>query len=86
MAGVVRLIADPIKETAEFAIVVADPWQGQGLGNKFTDYILDIARARGITRISAEVLRENFIMLHIFRKRGFKITQEEGVCHAELEL
>jgi acetyltransferase len=86
MAGVVRLIADPLNETAEFAIVVADPWQGQGLGNRFTDYILDIARKRGIGTVCAEVLRENFIMLHIFRKRGFKITQEEGVCHAELEL
>ena len=86
MAGVVRLIADPFNNTAEFAIVVADPWQSQGLGNHFTDYILDIARKRGIRTICAEVLRENFIMLHIFRKRGFKITQEEGVCHAELEL
>ncbi len=86
MAGVVRLIADPSNEIAEFAIVVADPWHNQNLGNKFTDYILDIARKRGIKTVYAEVLRENFIMLHIFRKRGFKITQEEGVCHAELEL
>ena len=36
MAGVVRLIADPYNETAEYAIVIGDPWQGQGLGTIMT--------------------------------------------------
>ncbi|HMR44634.1 MAG TPA: acetate--CoA ligase family protein, partial [Saprospiraceae bacterium] len=31
-AGVVRLVSETLNNTAEFAIVVADPWQGQGLG------------------------------------------------------
>lgn len=48
MAGVVRLIADPYNETAEYAIVVADPWQGQGLGTRLTEVILEIAAQRGI--------------------------------------
>ncbi|MFH1006536.1 MAG: bifunctional acetate--CoA ligase family protein/GNAT family N-acetyltransferase [Candidatus Latescibacterota bacterium] len=86
MAGVVRLIADPLNDTAEFAIVVADPWQELGLGGKFTDYILDIARTRGIRTVFAEFMIENFIMRHMFQKRGFKITGKENVYHAELEL
>jgi acetyltransferase len=86
MAGVVRLIADPYNETAEFAIVVADPWQRQDLGNKFTDYILKIAKDRGIKKVYADFLRENHIMFHMFKERGFTITSEDEIYHAELSL
>ncbi|PIN70469.1 acetyl CoA synthetase subunit alpha [Candidatus Woesearchaeota archaeon CG11_big_fil_rev_8_21_14_0_20_43_8] len=86
MAGVVRLIADHYNETAEFAIVVGDPWHGQGLGNKFTDYILEIAKRRGIKKVFANVLKDNHIMLHMFKKRGFRIICQEDACYAELEL
>ena len=74
ITGVVRLVADSTNEKAEFAIVVADPWQGQGLGNKLADLIMDIAKQRGIKQVYANVLNANTIMLHMFRKRGFKIV------------
>jgi len=84
MAGVVRLIADQYNETAEFAIVIADPWQNQGLGNKFTDYICEIAKARGIQKIYANILANNHIMLHMFRARGFNMIKVEDSFYAEL--
>jgi acetyltransferase len=84
MAGVVRLIADQYGETAEYAIVIADPWQNQGLGNKFTDYIHDIAKARGIKKIYANVLVQNHIMQHMFRSRGYKMEKVEDSYYAEL--
>ena len=83
MAGVVRLIADQYNETAEFAIVIADPWHNLGLGNIFTDYIHDIAKLRGIKKIYANVLNENHIMIHMFKKRKFKLSRDEDVCYAE---
>ncbi len=86
MAGVVRLISDPYGENAEFAIVVADPWQFQGLGNKFTDYILEIAGERNINRVYANVLDENVIMLHMLKKRGFKVSKNDGEYYCELKL
>ncbi len=86
MAGVVRLIADSFNETAEFAIVVGDPWQKQGLGDKFTDYILKIAKKRNLKKVYANVLKNNHIMLHMFQQRGFAITREKDSCYAELEL
>ena len=86
MIGVVRLITDPYHETAEFAIVVADPWQFQGLGKKFTDYILAIARERGVKRVWAKFLADNKPMMNIFTKKGFKITGERDVLRAELDL
>ena len=86
MAGVVRLIADAYNETAEFAIVMADPWQHLGLGNLLTDYILEIAKERKIKKIFGNVLPDNHAMLHIFKKRGFSISRQEDVYYAELNL
>jgi len=86
MTGVVRLIEDPYRNNAEFAIVVADPWQKQGIGNKLTDYILEIAKDRGIKKIYAEFLKDNYIMKKMLEERGFEITDKEDIYHAELKL
>ncbi len=84
MVGVARLMADPYNDNAEFAIVVADPWQKQGLGNQFTDYMLEIARERKLKKVYAHFLKNNHAMRHIFEKRGFKITPNDDVDRAEL--
>lgn len=86
MCGVVRLIADAYNDSAEFAIVVADPWQHQGLGGTFTDYILEIARKRNLRRVYAAFLKDNFIMRHMFTSRGFHITDQDDMYEAELIL
>jgi acetyltransferase len=84
MAGVSRLIADQYNETAEFAVVIADPWHNIGLGNTFMDYILEIAKRRGIHKVYASILFENHIMLHMFRVRGFKMSLVDDGYYAEL--
>ncbi|MEK7255485.1 MAG: GNAT family N-acetyltransferase, partial [Bacteroidota bacterium] len=76
IAGVVRIISDAWGETAEFAILVADPWQNQGLGTQLTDYILEIARDKGIRKIYASVLSANQRMLKMFQDRGFQVKLE----------
>ncbi len=87
MAGVVRIVSGIHAEEAEFAIVVADPWHGLGLGNLLTDYILEIARERGLKKIYANVLKANKAMLHIFKKRGFTLKSEDYATYfAELKL
>lgn len=87
MIGVVRIMADAWGENAEYAIVVADEWQGLDLGNNLTDYILEIARDKGIARIHATMLATNKRMIHMFEKRGFRIFREDPeACHAELDL
>ena len=85
MAGVARLIADQYNETAEYAIVIADPWHSQGLGNKLTDYILKIAKDHGIKTVYASILAVNHIMLHMFKTRGFKLTKVEDGYYAQIE-
>ncbi len=87
MAGEARLLADADNEAAEFAIVVADPWQKQGLGGKLTDYIIEVAAERGIRRIYASVLKANRVMVHMFSQRGFQLRSEDlTTYYAELEV
>ena len=87
MIGVVRLVADSKNEKAEYAIVVADPWQGLGLGDEFTTKILNIAIERGVEKVYANVLQANTTMLHMFRSRNFKIRNiDTESVYAELNL
>lgn len=87
MVGVVRLVCDPWNESAEYAIVVSDDWQGLGLGNQLTDFIIQIAKKRGIKKIYADVLSQNEGMLHMFKKRKFKISNIDfNTKHVELVL
>lgn len=87
MIGVVRLVSDSDGEAAEFAILVADKWQGYGLGNRFMDIIMEIAKTRNIKKVYANVLQANTTMVHMFRKRGFKVIRaDEESNYAEKEL
>jgi acetyltransferase len=77
-------VADADNETAEFAILVGDQWQGKGLGNKFMDLAMQIAEKRNIKKVCATVLNANVTMLHMFRKRGFSIQHyDEDSSYAE---
>jgi acetyltransferase len=86
MIGVVRLVGDANNEKAEFAIVIADPWQGLGLGNELADLILNIAKKRGVKKVFANVLPANVTMLHMFRKRNFSISLNHESAYAEIDL
>ena len=57
MARAVRL--DDRPDTAEWAIVIADPLQGMGLGSKLIALLADRARAAGIAHFTATMLGDN---------------------------
>lgn len=87
LLGVVRIVGDHTGKNAEFAIVIADQWQRQGLGRILTDYILEIARDLNFKTVSASFLSTNVGMDHLFRQKGFKITREDNKSYkAELAL
>jgi RimJ/RimL family protein N-acetyltransferase len=67
IAGVVRYERDPASDRAEYAAVVADRWQGKGLGLGLTRQLIASARRRGIQAFYALVLFENTRMLNLFR-------------------
>lgn len=74
--GVGRLIADPDRREAEYAILVTDAWQDQGLGGVITDFCLEIASEWGVRKITAVTTTDNPRMIAVFRKRGFEITAD----------
>ncbi|HEV3025774.1 MAG TPA: GNAT family N-acetyltransferase, partial [Pirellulales bacterium] len=73
LAGVVRLVADPDHDEAEYAVLVGDPWQRRGLGSRLTDYALEIARVWQVRRLTAETAPDNSRMLAMFKHRGFEL-------------
>ena len=84
--GVVRLIADPYNESGNMAIAIADPWQNLGLGSEMVDYVLDIARARGLKKVWAEFFPGNERMKKILTKRNFTMKAKGKTMIGELEL
>ena len=74
--GVTRIIADPgSDEEAEFALVVSDEWQRQGLGAEFIDYTLEIARKKGFKKIYGPVLKDNIPMIKLCREKEFEFSE-----------
>lgn len=54
-------------ESAEFAIVVGDRLQGQGLGTALAVALAEAARVRGIRRFTATALSENVAVHRLLR-------------------
>jgi len=85
--GVGRLIIETGKETGEFAVVVADDFQNNGLGLKLCDMLIGIAQEKGLKSIYGIVLNENRAMIHLAKKLGFTIKPlAEGESRVTLEL
>lgn len=74
--GIGRLIADPGRTVAEYAVLVQDSWQNRGLGGLLTDYCTEIARAWGSKKIIAYTTTDNPRMIAVFKKRNFEIRQD----------
>ena len=71
--GVGRIISRPNMETAEFAIVIADDFQRQGLGLKISDLLIGVAAEKGLKVLEGTVLSDNRPMLALATKLGFAI-------------
>ncbi|RLA50994.1 MAG: GNAT family N-acetyltransferase [Gammaproteobacteria bacterium] len=69
--GVVRIVADPDREKAEYAVIVRHDMTGMGLGMVLMQRIIDYARHSGIKEIHGDVLRENKAMLKLCKVLGF---------------
>ena len=77
LIGVARYVLDRNNESAEFAIVVADSWQGRGIGSRLLRKLIDVARRRGLKRLYGDVLGTNRPMLEFVRKLGFTLARHE---------
>ena len=70
--AVARYIRLPDGRSCEFAIAVADGWQGRGLGRRMMARLIEVARDRGIETMVGWVLAGNRGMLEMVSRLGFE--------------
>jgi acetyltransferase len=75
--GVARYVINPDGKTCEFAIVVADEWQGKSIASRLMECLMDIARRKRLQLMEGEVLRENQPMLAFMKALGFSIIRSK---------
>ena len=78
MVGVTRLEGDPDGIEAEMAVVVGDPWHGQGVGELLMKLGIRAASRRGLKKAWGIVLPENTGMLTLAEHGGGIIEPIEG--------
>jgi RimJ/RimL family protein N-acetyltransferase len=83
--GVVRAVADPDNDEAEFAIIVRSDLKGEGLGHRLLAKMIEYLRSRGTRRLSAYVLRENVSMRELAASHGFVVdarrSDSDALCY-----
>jgi GNAT superfamily N-acetyltransferase len=65
--AVVRYARKPADERAEYAALVEDRWQGQGVGASLTHRLIEVARGNEVRFFYAFVKGENRRMLNVLR-------------------
>jgi acetyltransferase len=73
---------------AEFALLVADHAQGQGLGTELLARLVRIGRDEHLARITGEILPENTEMQRVCENVGFRLEHDAGdsVVRAVIDL
>jgi acetyltransferase len=88
LLGVARLMADPDRERAEFAVTVRSALKGRGIGRLLMQHLIDYARQRNIGKVFGEILPENALMIALAQELGFRLDRSgDGAWrHASLNL
>jgi len=87
--GVCRYVVNPDGESCEFAIVVGDAWQRQGLARIMMNLLIDAARERGLRVMEGVFLANNERMLRFVQSLGFHINrdpEDSSLVNGELVL
>jgi len=73
IVGVSRYITNPDKASCEFSLLVADDFNGKGLGSRLMLSIMEEARDKGLTEIEGLVLANNPGMLKLMKGLGYSV-------------
>ena len=72
--GVGRLTKQIGTNEAEFAMLVIDAYQREGIGTELLRRLVQVGRDEGLNRITADILVQNRAMQHVSKKLGFEIA------------
>jgi acyl-CoA hydrolase/RimJ/RimL family protein N-acetyltransferase len=80
VVGVGSYHLNPATQRAEIAFLVADAWQGKGIGTFLMRELVKIAKINKIKGFTAEVMRDNVAMIALMHKSGVppKSVQVDG--------
>lgn len=67
------VLSDDIVEGREFALAVADAWQGRGIGKTLLLRLGSHAARHGVERLVGDVLRDNLAMIELARGLGYAV-------------
>jgi acetyltransferase len=86
--GVGRLIRVHASDEGEFAIVISDNCQQQGLGTRLLQLLVQIGKQEKLKKIFGEILPDNYGMLRVAKRIGFTTSFDQfaEVMHAEIKL
>ncbi len=74
--GVARFIQNPDNESAEYAIVVGDDWQGRGIARAMMERLIAFAKKKGLLRLEGAVLKANANMVKFVTGLGFEVHDD----------
>jgi acetyltransferase len=76
LVGMAQYAADPYPARCDFTLLVADEWQGLGIGRRLLQNLECLARAAGIERIEGDVLNHNSGMLGLAQAMGYEARRD----------
>jgi len=70
--------SQPGDRIADFAVTIADDWQGRGVGTRLAARLIESARANGMTRLTAMTLWDNTAAIALLHRLGFLRAGYDG--------
>ncbi|GLY49858.1 bifunctional GNAT family N-acetyltransferase/acetate--CoA ligase family protein [Lentzea sp. NBRC 102530] len=88
LLGAASYVVTGESDRAEVALVVSHAEQAHGVGTLLLEHLVSLARRRGLSRFTAEVLAINFRMLRVFTDMGlvWTVVSDGDVVHVDLGL
>jgi acetyltransferase len=71
--GVSRYITHPDQTSCEFSLLVADDFNGRGIGSRLMESLMAVAREKGLAEMDGLVLTHNPAMLKLMKALGFAV-------------
>jgi acetyltransferase len=72
-----RLTQLPGRNEAEFAMLVIDEYQEEGIGTELLRRLVQVGEDEGLDRITADVLQQNQAMQRVCKKLGFDLVRSQ---------
>jgi GNAT superfamily N-acetyltransferase len=86
VVGIGQYSVSEATHTADVAFAVRDDYQDQGIGTELLSYLTYLAKKQGLLGFTADVLADNWRMLHVFGKMGFDIQKRLEAGAYELKM